>query len=133
MYEKETVETLKRVTGLELADLDYIAKLELSCVCKTREIENLEDDLTEIRNKVYLTVEKEYELAGKGSQIAKDLSNAEKREIEVSKRLKNDNKFMNFAVQSKQLKNERVIMELTRDSLKRKHERNCFGKELAEG
>jgi hypothetical protein len=136
MYEQTNLETFGKITTqvlgkpLALPDLDSIAKLEMIMRCRSMEIEDLEGSLSDAHDKTYLAVEKEYEQAEKGSQAQKDLSNAEKREIEVGRRLKKDSKYMDAAVKCSKLKNERAIMELTRDSLKRAHERNCFGKEL---
>ena len=136
MYEQANLETFGKLTAqvlgkpLALPDLDPVAKLEMAILCRSMEIEGLESSLSDSRDTVYLTVEKEYEQAAKGSQPQKDLSNAEKREIEVGRRLKKDSKYMDNAIRCSKLKTERAIMELTKDSLKRAHERSCFGERI---
>jgi hypothetical protein len=109
MYERESVERLQQLTeqllgkGVVLADLDSAAKLEMACLCKTREIEELESSITDIKNAIIKAVEDLHNSAAKGSQTAKDLANAELREIAVRDKLKENSKFMDLAGRAKKL------------------------------
>lgn len=135
MYEREYLERLHQLTesllgkGIVLADLDSVAKLKLACLCKTSEIEELEGSIDSVRNAAVKAVEEEHYKAPKGSQAAKDLANAELREIAVHERLQSNTKFMDLAGRSKKLKVDRALLELTEESMVRVHERSCFGRE----
>lgn len=135
MYEVEHVERLRQLTeellgvGVTLADLDAQSKLRVACTCKQREIDSLESSITALKDVVVKAVEDEHNNAAKGSQEAKDLANAELREIAVRNRLKGNSKFMDQVGRCKKIKVDRDLLEIAADSMQREHERKCFGKD----
>jgi hypothetical protein len=113
--------------GLTLVDIDDIAKREILLFSKIEEINQIEDELSRMKDDVYLIVERLFEMSPKGSDDAKLLSNAEKRAIEVKDRLREDKKYRELATSCGKMRSEAKILEIAVNSLKRKHERYIKG------
>lgn len=130
MYEKETVETLRELTGVELGDMDSIGKWSLLNIAKNREIYGLESKMLEIKDATTLAVDHDYQEAvklDKNSQQAKDLSSQEKRDIEIRKRLKRNTVYMDALSRCCKVKNDRDVIEAACGSALRKHELELKG------
>jgi hypothetical protein len=91
-----------------------IALLEEEMFYNSEKIEEFEEAINYLKDDYYLTVEGEWE-DGKD----KSLSNADKRRIEVNRRLNNNQIYVNMKSQLKELKKKQTKKDIELRKLKR--------------
>lgn len=128
MSQRTIIEILEE-QKLTLADIDNIGKYELMLITKSREVEELESQINQVKDSEYLFVERKFDLLAKdkNSEEYKTLSNAEKRAIQVKDNLAANKNYTELVQKCSKLKTEALVMRVTIDSFKRQHDREVKG------
>lgn len=128
MSQRTIIEILEE-QKLTLADIDNIGKYELMLITKSREVEELESQINQVKDSEYLFVERKFDLLAKdkNSEEYKTLSNAEKRAIQVKDNLAANKNYTELVQKCSKLKTEALVIRVAVDSSKRQHDREVRG------
>lgn len=127
--QRSLIDILEEQTKLTLVDIDNIAKYELMLISKAREVEDLESQISQVKDSEYLFVERKFDMLAKdkNSEEYKELSNAEKRAIKVKDNLQQNKNYAELLQKCSKIKTEALVMRVAVDSQKRQHEREVKG------